>query len=476
MHRRRFIQNTGLLSAGILLSKTGLASAVAEQYPLVRVAAAKRHFKSDAIEAAIKQFKSSVKDTEQSWLFENCFPNTLDTTVFHEVTNGVPDTYVITGDIDAMWLRDSCAQVWPYITFIKNDAKLRELIAGVIHRQTKFVLKDPYANAFYKDADKISEWKTDHTDMKPGVHERKWEIDSLCYTIRLAHGYWKESGDTKPFTADWKNAVATILKTFKEQQRKDSPGSYHFQRETASPTDTLPEGGYGFPVKPNGLICSMFRPSDDATIFPFLIPSNFFAAVSLKQAAEMVQAITHDDQLSAELNSLAAEVEGALKQHAVYKHPVFGDIYAFEVDGFGNHNLMDDANIPSLLALPYLNAVDVNDPIYQNTRKFVLSDSNPYFYKGSIAEGIGGPHVGKPDMVWPLSIIARGLTSTNDDEIRQCLAMLKKSHAGTGFMHESFNKNDASKFTRSWFAWANTIYGELLWETFKRNPKLFNQA
>lgn len=471
MQRRKFVQNIGLLSGGVILSKAGFASAPA-QFPVVRVAVDKRHFKSEAIEAAIKKFKASVKDAEQSWLFENCFPNTLDTTVFHEVVNGVPDTYVITGDIDAMWLRDSCAQVWPYITFIKNDAKLRELIAGVINRQARFVLKDPYANAFYKDANKVSEWKSDHTDMKPGVHERKWEIDSLCYTIRLAHGYWKESGDTKPFTNEWKSAIALILKTFKEQQRKTGPGSYHFQRETNKPTDTIPMDGYGFPVKPNGLICSMFRPSDDATIYPYLIPSNFFAVVSLKQAAEMVKSISGDNELAAELTALATVVEAALKQHAIYKHPVFGDIYAFEVDGFGNHNLMDDANVPSLLALPYLNAVELSDPIYQNTRKFALSDSNPYFYKGKVAEGIGGPHVGMPDMVWPLSIIARGLTSTDNEEIKLCLAMLKRSHADKGFMHESFNKDNAANFTRSWFAWANTIYGEFLWETLKNRPQL----
>lgn len=473
MRRRTFLQHAGVLTAGALIGKNAFGKNKSN-YPVVRTDAAKRHFSSDAIEAAIKQFKAHVKDEEQGWLFENCFPNTLDTTVYYTEVNGRPDTYVITGDIDAMWLRDSCAQVWPYMSFIKEDEKLRKLIAGVINKQTTFVLKDPYANAFYNDANKVSEWKSDLTDMKPGVHERKWEIDSLCYTIRLAHGYWKATGDTAPFNNEWKEAIKLILQTFKEQQRKKDKGPYHFMRQTEKPTDTLPMGGYGFPAKPNGLICSMFRPSDDATIYPYLIPSNFFAVVSLKQAATMVSSILHDATLASELQALATEVETALKQHAIYTHPVFGKIYPFEIDGYGNYNLMDDANAPGLLSLPYFGAVSANDPVYQNTRKFVLSAYNPFFYEGTVAEGIGGPHIGKPDMIWPLSIVTRGLTSTDEKEIKMCIDMLKKTHAGTGFMHESFYKDDAKDFTRSWFAWANTIYGEFLWHTYKTKPGLFS--
>ncbi|MGI4750093.1 MAG: glycoside hydrolase family 125 protein [Janthinobacterium lividum] len=472
MKRSIFLQQAGLLSAGLFLNKSVFAGLV--PYASHRPPLAKRNFTSRAVEEAIVQFKAQVKDPELAWLFENCFPNTLDTTVFYGVKEARPDTYVITGDIDAMWLRDSCAQVWPYLPFIKKDEKLRQLIAGVINRQAHCVLEDPYANAFYKDDTKVSEWKTDATDMKPGIHERKYEIDSLCYPIRLAHRYWKETGDVSPFDTKWKNAVELILQTFKTQQRKTDRGPYHFQRNTEKPTDTLPMNGYGFPVKPTGLICSMFRPSDDATIYPYLVPSNFFAVISLKQAAEMVNAIFTDQKLASELTALATEVEQAIQKYAIVQHPEFGKIYAFEVDGFGNHNLMDDANIPSLLALPYLDAVATNDPVYQNTRKFVLSGSNPYFYKGRAAEGIGGPHVGKDHMIWPLSIIARGLTSTDDTEIKKCITMLKTTHAGTGFMHETFNQDNPADFTRSWFAWANTIFGEFLWKTYQHKPYLLN--
>ena len=393
----------------------------------MRVPYDQRKFHSKAVDAAIAEFHGKVKNKELGWLFENCFPNTLDTTVDFETIGNTPDTYVITGDIDAMWLRDSTAQVWPCILFIKKDKELQQLITGVINRQTKCILKDPYANAFYKDEKQVSEWRSDLTKMLPGIHERKWEIDSLCYPIRLAYNYWKQTNDTSPFDMHWKDAIKATLQTFREQQRKNDRGPYTFQRTTAWATDGVPLGGYGYPVKPVGLICSTFRPSDDATVFPFLIPSNFFAVVSLKQAAIMATEILKDDVLASDLTLLANEVEKALQQHAIIDHPQYGKIYAYEVNGFGSYNLMDDANVPSLLSLPYLNAVKNTDPVYINTRKMLLSVNNPFFWKGKAAEGIGGPHAGM-DMIWPLSIIMRGLTSKNDTEIKAYIEMLRKTH------------------------------------------------
>lgn len=471
MQRRKFIQNTAMLSGGLMLTKLPSYAKPGSLYPTVRIPIDKRKFSSKVIEQTITAFQSSVKDKELGWLFGNCFPNTLDTTVSYQNVNSKPDTYVITGDIDAMWLRDSSAQVWPYLCFIKQDKELQQLIVGVINRQTVCILRDPYANAFYDDANKTGEWKNDQTDMKPGLHERKWEIDSLCYPIRLSHKYWKLTNDTQPFDTQWQQAVKLTLKTFKEQQRKHNDGPYHFQRNTAWATDGVPMNGYGYPVKPVGLICSAFRPSDDATVFSFLVPSNFFAVVSLRQAAEMMEKIVGDTNTANELKALAAEVDEALKLHAVIEHSQYGKIYAYEVNGYGSYNLMDDANVPSLLSLPYLDALPREDPIYQNTRKMLLSLNNPFFFKGTAGEGIGGPHAGK-DMIWPLGIIIRGLTSDNDEEIKECIGMLKNSNAGTGFMHESFNKNDAANFSRKWFAWANTLFGEFLWKIYKDKPYL----
>jgi uncharacterized protein len=462
MQRQDFIRYTTLLGAGALLRPVTAFATGANEFPVVRTPVADRKFTSKAVEAAIARFHTTVNNKELGWLFENCFPNTLDTTVDFSMMDGRPDTYVITGDIDAMWLRDSTAQVWPYLHFVKDDVPLRQLIAGVINRQVKNILLDPYANAFYKDPSKISEWKDDLTEMKPGIHERKWEIDSLCYPIRLSYHYWKQTGDVSVFDADWKKAALLIIQTFREQQRKTDKGPYRFERRTSWATDGVPLGGYGYPAKPVGLIHSMFRPSDDATVFPFLVPSNFFAVVSLRQLAALSKGVYGDTALATEAQGLANEVEKALRQYAIVSHPVLGKVYAYEVNGYGSHHLMDDANIPSLLSLPYLGAVSATDPVYLNTRRLLLSAENPFFFRGKAGEGIGGPHAGI-NLIWPLSIIIRALTSTDASEIRKCVATLQRSHAGTGFMHETFHKDDVQKFTRPWFAWANTIFGELLY-------------
>ena len=471
--RRRFIHTAGFLASGMLLKQPGTFAFGVNSFESKRPPLAQRKFTSQAVESIILKLKNQIADAELAWLFENCFPNTLDTTVDFEITNGKPDTYVITGDIDAMWLRDSTAQVWPYLPLVNEDPALKELIAGVINRQKRCILLDRYANAFYKDTNKVSEWKSDLTEMKPGVHERKWEIDSLCYPIRLANRYWKLTNDTAVFDSDWEQSIVLTVKTFKEQQRKQGNGPYTFQRTTAWATDGVPLGGLGYPVNPVGLICSMFRPSDDATIFPFLIPSNFFAVISLRHAAEMLQSIRGKESLANECLQLAGEVEKALQQYAIVSHQG-GKMYAYEVNGFGSYNLMDDANVPSLLSLPYLGALQNTDMVYQHTRRFLLSGNNPFFFKGKAGEGIGGPHAGM-DMIWPLSIIMRGLTSKDTAEIKNCLLMLKNTHAGTGFMHESFHKDDPSKFTRKWFAWSNTLFGELVLNLSKVHPEILSK-
>jgi uncharacterized protein len=471
MNRREFIRNTTVLASSVALSQASWAAD--SDFPVVRTPEAKRKFKSPAVERTIQRIRSTIGNQELAWMFENCFPNTLDTTVDFQMLDGRPDTYVITGDIDAMWLRDSTAQVWPYLPLMKGDPALQQLIAGVINRHSRCILKDPYANAFYKDASQESHWKSDRTEMKPGVHERKWEIDSLCYPIRLAYHYWKATGDTAPFDGTWRDAVKLTLQTFHEQQRKNGKGPYRFQRRTEVQTDTLAGSGYGRPAKPVGLICSMFRPSDDSTVFPYLVPANFFAVVSLRQAAEMLEQLAQDKDTATACRALADEVEHALDKYALVDHSSCGRVYAYEVDGYGDFYCIDDGNVPSLLSLPYIGAVKPADKLYQNTRKLVLSDANPYYCKGKVANGPGGPHVGM-DMIWPLGLIVQGLTSTDDQEIRQCLTTLQKTHAGTGFMHEAFHKDDPKKFTRSWFAWANTIFGELVLKTSQERPRLLD--
>ncbi|MGO4209857.1 glycoside hydrolase family 125 protein [Terriglobus sp. 2YAB30_2] len=430
---------------------------------------ADRKFTSEGVERYIAETAKRIADPELRQLFINCFPNTLDTTVQPGTADGKPDTVVLTGDIPAMWLRDSSAQVWPYVPLAKQDEKLRALLEGVIRRQARCLLIDPYANAFMANLDDPPlEWgRSDQTEMKRGVGERKYELDSLCYPIRLSYGYWKATGDTKPFDSAWTEAMRTVVSTMRVQQRKNGDGPYTFLRKSDRSTETLPRAGKGNPIKPVGLIFSGFRPSDDACVFPFLVPSNLFAVTSLRQLAEMMNTVVHDSATAQEAQSLATEVEVALRQYAVAKLDT-GTIWAFEVDGFGGQLLMDDANVPSLLALPYLNA-SPDAAMYARTRAFVWSERNPWFFRGSAGEGIGGPHIGD-DMIWPMSQTIYALTSTKKEEAGPALTMLKTAARATGFIHESYLKSDPAKFTRSWFAWANTLFGEMVAHMVYNHP------
>lgn len=469
--RRELLKQAGATAAVAALAKPGFAATDSPVASGHRPAPADRRFRSEAVERYLEETRKRIADPELAELFVNCYPNTLDTTVEPGTFEGKPDTVVITGDIAAMWLRDSSAQVWPYLPLASKDPVLRALLEGVIRRQARCILIDPYANAFMADLSAPPlEWsRQDKTDLKQGVGERKYELDSLCYPIRLAYGYWKATGGTEPFDACWHEAMRTIVHTMGEQQRKDSLGSYHFQREALSPTETLNEDGYGNPVNPVGLICSGFRPSDDACIFPFLVPSNLFAVSALCWLAEMAQAILHDSSLATEATALSDEVATALRKHALAQTPE-GTIWAYEVDGFGGQVLMDDANVPSLLALPYLGC-SPDAAIYTRTRAFVWSQRNPWFFRGTAGEGIGGPHVGR-DMIWPMSQVMFALTSSSPKEIREAVAMIRRSSAGTGFIHESYFKDNPAKFTREWFAWANTLTGELLGKLAVTQPAL----
>jgi meiotically up-regulated gene 157 (Mug157) protein len=462
--------------AGVLALAAALPSATFAAVPFAskRPAKGQRRFVSAAVEAEIARVKRKVGDPELAWMFENCYPNTLDTTVETGAVDGKPDTFIITGDITAMWLRDSSAQVQPYVHLAGQDPALKAMFQGLIQRQARCILIDPYANAFMKDPTAKSnlDWsQVDDTDMKPGVAERKWEIDSLCYPMRLSHSYWTRTQDKTPFDATWSQAMKLAVATFRVQQRKDGHGPYHFQRKAAAPTDSLMMAGYGAPTKKIGLIHSMFRPSDDACLYPFLIPSNLFAVSVLRKIAQVHREARGDTAAAADAEALAAEVEAALKEHALISNGKGGQVWAYEIDGFGNWVFMDDANVPSLSGLALIEAAGRDDPLFRRTAALAWSDRNPYFFKGSAAEGIGGPHAGQ-DMIWPMSIITHAMNSDDDATIHQCLHWLKTTHAGTGFMHESFNKDDPSKFTRPWFAWANALFGQLIVDLAARKPAL----
>ena len=474
LDRRKLL---GAAAATVLagMSPLGAAATLADPArPPRRPPATQRRVTSPAVEAEIRRVTRLVGNPELAWLFENCYPNVLATTVTLQERDGRPDTFVITGDIPALWLRDSSAQVWPYLPLAASDTVLRRVFRGLIHRHALCILIDPYANAFLEDPNSTRplSWALhDDTVMKPGVAERKWEVDSLCHPIRLAHGYWRATGDTAPYDSQWRAAMAKVPSTLREQQRLAGPGPYRFQRTSGTPLDTLALDGYGAPTRKVGLIHSMFRPSDDACTYPFLIPANWFAAVSLRQLADMARDIHADAGFARECLLLAREIELAIEAHGLIPQSQGTAVYAYECDGFGNQLFIDDANVPGLLGLPYLGCCRRDDPRYLSTRAKVLSDDNPYFFRGRAAEGIGGPHVGL-GMIWPIGIMIRALTSDQAVETGRCLAWLRNTHAGTGFMHEAFDQDQPAHFTRAWFAWANALFGELILDSSRRFPSL----
>ncbi|AZN43553.1 glycoside hydrolase family 125 protein [Paenibacillus albus] len=400
-------------------------------------------------------------------MFKQCFPNTLETTT-RLMEDG--STFVITGDIPAMWLRDSSAQVRPYIQLATEDEELGNVIEGLLKRQFTSILMDPYANAFNEEANN-NRWEDDITELpepNPWVWERKYEIDSLCYPIQIAYLFWKQTGRTSAFDATFREAAERIVQLWRVEQHHMEQSPYRFTRTSGPVSDTIHNNGMGEPVSYTGMTWSGFRPSDDACAYGYLVPANMFASVALGYLAEIAAEVLSDDKLKNDALALKADIDKGIETYGIYKHPVYGDMYAYETDGRGNYTLMDDANVPSLLSIPYLGYTAKEDPIYQNTRRFILSPDNPYYYEGRIARGIGSPHT-PPRYIWHISLVMQALTSTDEEEVAELVRLLIATDGDTGFMHEGFNVDDPTQFTRSWFAWANTLFGELILKLMQEN-------
>lgn len=416
-------------------------------------------------------------DTKLAAIFRNCYTNTIKTTV-HPQEDGT--AFVITGDIPAMWLRDSAAQLRPYMAAARQDAELTHLLEGLIKRQFKYINMDVYANAFNEQPNGAC-WAQDETAHNPWVWERKYEIDSLCYPVQLAWLFWKNTGNTGQFDESFFAGVEKILDTFETEQYHEERSTYRFQRKDTYFQDTLSRDGRGALVKSGtGLIWSGFRPSDDACVYGYLIPSNMFAAVILGYIGEIIDSFgtspdgpihnTQPDcgQTSAHLallhlraQRLKQEIEQGIETYGITKKEGFGEIYAYEVDGFGQFNLMDDANVPSLLSMSYLGYKGRNSQVAENTRKFILSAANPFYYTGKAAAGIGSLHT-PAGYIWPIALAMEGLTDMRRERKQEILDMLIHTDAGTGLMHEGFHADCPEKYTRPWFSWANAMFCELV--------------
>jgi uncharacterized protein len=388
-------------------------------------------------------------------MFADTFSNTIATTLRPQKDGSV---FVITGDIPAMWLRDSAAQVRPYLHLAKMDEGFSSLLAGVVKRQMQYVLLDPYANAF-NESDNGRCHNKDKTDMTPWIWERKYELDSLCAPLELVYQLWKTTGESRHLDETFIKAAALIVETITLEQRHDQ-SPYSFERFEGPPSDTLVNNGRGNPSAYTGMSWSGFRPSDDACKYNYLVPSNMFAVVALNHLCKLP---LNDEALKTKARTLAEDIRTGIETHGKIKHPRFGDIYAYETDGLGNYHLMDDANVPSLLSMPYLGYCGKDDPTHQATRAFVLSEENPYFYTGKAAKGVGSPHTPN-EYVWPIALCMQGLTADSRTEQLELLETLLATDANTGLMHESFHKDDPKKFTRPWFAWANSLFAEFVLE------------
>lgn len=420
---------------------------------------------NDIIKNIGLNLSKSIENKKLRKLFYNCFIDTIDTTVIYDEEKN--DTFVITGDIPAMWLRDSTSQVEHYLPFVNEYPILNDLFIGLINRQMKCIMIEPYANAFNKEPNG-KKWDNDITKDSPWVWERKYEIDSLCFPLRLIYKYWKKSNDPSFFNEDIKTVFNIIIDLWQTEQYHFEKSDYSFQRLNCAPSDTLPNKGLGNSVTYTGMTWSGFRPSDDACKYGYLIPSNMFAAVVLKYVEEIAEIIYKDKNLVLKAKNLRLQIEEGIKKFGIVDNEEFGKIYAYETDGLGNYNFMDDANVPSLLSIPYIEYRSIDDEIYQNTRRFILSKNNPYYYEGKAASGIGSPHTPN-EYIWHIALSMQGLTSNNEEEVNSLIETLIKCDGNTNYMHEGFHCDNPEEFTRDWFAWSNSLFADFIYKKMLQN-------
>ncbi|EOA86855.1 hypothetical protein ACJQWK_08400 [Exserohilum turcicum] len=461
-----------------------------------------RTFESPLVEKVIDDMSEKIVDKDLARLFENAFPNTLDTTVRWHVDGTVkpkasarswnsaawkgPQSFIVTGDINAEWLRDSTNQLAQYQLLAKKDKDIHQLIVGAINTQAEYVIGSPYCNAFQPPPPSglkptfQGNGDTVHPHYEESfVFECKYELDSLAHFLRLGNQFYKHTGSTEFVNARWLQALDTLLRVLDEQSKPTfdpetgayQGNEYTWQRKTDSGTETLGLSGLGNPLNGGtGLIRSAFRPSDDATILGFLIPANAMMATELERTAAVLRK-AGKTTVASTVAKWGDKIKAGVWEHGVVTHKKYGQVFAFEVDGYGSSILMDDANLPSLLALPLLGFTDRDNTVYKNTRKMILDrHGNPYYLVGSDFNGIGGPHVGLHN-AWPMAVLVQAMTSDDDDEITTCLESVKNV-SRMGLIHESVHVDHATSYSRSWFAWANSVFAQTILDLAQRKPHL----
>ncbi|KAI2466186.1 glycoside hydrolase family 125 protein [Annulohypoxylon bovei var. microspora] len=455
-----------------------------------------RTFNSSLIEEAINRTKDAIYDEDLSRLFENTFPNTLDTAIKWRgvaANNSEEElAFVITGDIDAMWIRDSANQIAPYKSVLKSaTSDIASVFRGVINLQARYLIISPYCNAFQPPPESqiITEPNGGTYSVTPSydrnvVFTCNFELDDFGGFLQLSHDYYTATGDLDFFGKfQWISAVQSILAASEDMRKPtyDSDGKwvppvYSFQSLTMSGSGTLGNNGMGSPVNDTGLVRSPFRPSDDAAMFDFNIPANMMLSRYLESTSQIMERLPNAPKsLAREMKDMAAEIREAINQWGIVRAPNGQKIFAYEVDGFGGQNLMDDANIPSLLSAPFLGYVNKSDPLYQNTRAFVISRSNPWWCTGPYINAIGSPHI-RPGAAWPMSSIMQVMTSDNDSEILTAITEVLRTTDGYGLIHESVDSFDSSNWTRQWFTWANGLFGQMIMDLAERKPHILKES
>lgn len=415
----------------------------------------------------IKQFMSQVTEKagaeHADWakVFNVTYANTLETTVKKIADD---DNFILTGDIPAMWQRDSTCQVRPYLVMAQQIPEVSDFIRGVVKRQFFNMNHDPYANAFNSEPNNAGHQK-DHTEMTPWIWERKFEIDSLCFPVQLAYLLFKNTGRIDHFDADFVSGIKKMLNVFEIEQHHMTKSEYRFERDDDRPEDTLTHNGLGSPVKETGMIWSAFRPSDDACVYGYLVPANMFAVLVLDYVQEIFSSVLDDAKIVDRAKKLQSEIRLGIEEYGTTTNAAGERIYAYETDGLGNFLIMDDGNVPNLLSAPYLHYVDLDDSTYVNTRKTILSPENPYYYAGKYGKGLGSPHTPK-NYIWHIALAIQGLTSNDQAEKARLLENMVQTTAGTNMMHEGFNVDNPKEYTREWFSWANMMYCELFLNYF----------
>ncbi|PFH52869.1 glycoside hydrolase family 125 protein [Amanita thiersii Skay4041] len=446
--------------------------------PYMRPAPACRTFNSSAVEKVIGDMKSLIKDPDVARLFENTFPNTLDTTVkyFNPDENLA---FIITG-VKAQWLRDTANQFAHYHSLLSIDSELATLVKAVINNEARYVAEYPYCGAFQPPPE--SGLASTHNDWADGVtvnppvnnqtvFECKYEIDSLCGFLKLSRSYYQATKDASFMNNNWRDAIDQIFRVINEQSQPTFDENFNFisfynwTGGNGALSPMVDNGGNGEPKAYTGLVGTHHRPSDDLSVFAFLTPANAMLSVELNHLADIL-----DD--TKQLRNVSEQArEWSVRIHdAIWKTTVVDNIFAYETNGFGGRYVMDDANVPSLLSLPYLGFLEKHHPAYSATRKLLLSPRNPYFAAGKSFNGVGGPHV-DPLHPWPMSHISAIFGTDDDNEILTSLYTIVNNTQGLGLIHESQSIRDSS-YTRSWFAWANSYFAEMVLDLAERKPGL----